>query len=92
MTFLPNVRTFGKSTASAFNVPTQAAFNGELDLGPDWFARIAEANFYTVGSPNDYLTHSEFPVDERVWLKPGDVAVGKDTVVEAALRWINLQH
>jgi hypothetical protein len=30
-------------------------------------------------------------VDERVWLRPDDVAVGKDTVVEAALQWINQQ-
>jgi len=91
MSRLPNVRSFGKSTASSFNYPTQPLLGRELDLGPDWFARIAEANFYAVGSPNTYLTHTEFPVDEPVWLKPEDVKVGKDTVVEAALRWINQQ-
>jgi hypothetical protein len=91
MSLLPNVRTFGKSTASAFNYPTQPFLGTELNLGPDWFARIAEANFYAVGSPHNYLTHTEFPVDEPVWLKPEDVKVGKDTVVEAALSWINQQ-
>lgn len=85
------VRTFGKSTASAFNLPTQPALGTSLDLGPDWSARIAEANMYAVGFPHDYFTHSEFPVDERVWLRPEDVEVGKDTVVEAAVRWINQQ-
>jgi peptidase S41-like protein/tricorn protease-like protein len=91
MTFHPRVRTFGKTTASTFNLPTQPALGTELNLGPDWWARIAEANFYRVGTPHNYLTHSEFPIDEHVWLTPGDVAVGKDTVVEAATRWINQQ-
>jgi hypothetical protein len=31
------------------------------------------------------------PFDEAVWLQPSDVAAGKDTVVEAATRWINQQ-
>jgi hypothetical protein len=86
----PRARTFGKSTAMSFNLPTQPGI-GELNLHPDWFARIAEANFYPVGSPKDYLTHREFPVDELVWLRPADVAAGKDTVVEAALRWLQQQ-
>jgi hypothetical protein len=89
MTFHPRVHTFGKTTASTFNLPTQPALGTEIDLGPDWFARIAEANFYRVGSPHSYLTHSEFPIDEHVWLQPEDVAVGKDTVVDAAMHWIN---
>jgi hypothetical protein len=45
---------------------------------------VAETNNYAVGAPKDYLTHAEFPVDERVWLRPDDVAAGQDTVVEAA--------
>jgi C-terminal processing protease CtpA/Prc len=87
----PRVRTFGKATASTFNLPTQPALGTEIDLGEDWFARIAEANFYRVGKPGSYLTHSEFPIDEHVWLTPQDVAIGKDTVVEAAVKWINQQ-
>jgi hypothetical protein len=34
---------------------------------------------------------TDFAVDERVWLRSDDVAIGKDSVVEAALQWINQQ-
>jgi hypothetical protein len=37
------------------------------------------------------MTHEEFPVDENVWLTPGNVVLGKDDVVEAAKTWINSQ-
>ena len=36
----------------------------------------------------EVLTHDPFPVDHPVWLTPEDAAVGHDTVVEAAIRWI----
>jgi C-terminal processing protease CtpA/Prc len=85
----PKARTFGKGTASAFNFPTQPLLGRDLDLGPDWFARIAEANGFAVSDRNDYLTHDEVRVDESVWLLPEDVAAGKDTVVAAALRWLD---
>ncbi len=90
-TFLPRVRTFGKPTSAAFTIPTQPALGTSLDLNPDWDTKVGEANAFAVGAPHDYLTHREFPVDELVWLKPDDVAVGKDTVVEAALSWIRQQ-
>jgi hypothetical protein len=86
--FHPNVRTFGKSTAMATGLPTQPALGTALDLHPEWAATIAETNTYRVGAPRDYLIHTDLVVDERVWLRPQDVAVGKDTVVEAALRWL----
>ena len=92
MTYHPNVRTFGKPTASAFNLQTQPALGTELDLGPDWFARIAEANFYRVGSPHRYLTHTDIPIDEPVWLRPDDVVAGRDTVVIAAYQWLLTQQ
>ncbi len=41
-----------------------------------------------LSDPSDYLTHNEFVVDEPVWLEPDDVARGLDTVVEAAMAWI----
>ena len=84
------VRIFGKPTSAAFNLPTQPYLGTgtEIPLHPDWFARVAEANAFEVGSPHQYLTHQEFRVDERVWLTPQDVAAGRDTVVEAALRWL----
>jgi len=86
--FLPNERTFGESTSMAVGLPTQPALGTSLDLGPNWDARVAETNTFLVRSPGHYLTHREFPVDERVWLRPRDVAAGKDTVVGAALAWL----
>jgi len=84
MQFHPRVRLFGKSTTAAFNAPTQ------LNLGNDnWSARYAVADAYLVTNPGHYLTHDEFEVDEEVWLNPEDVAQGRDTVVEAAIKWIN---
>jgi hypothetical protein len=90
-TFLPRSRTFGKSSATAFTLPTQPLLGSSLDLNPEWETRVGEANAFEVGDPHVYLTHREFPVDELVWLEPDDVAAGKDTVVEAALRWIHEQ-
>ena len=89
---LPRVRTFGKSTSMAVGLPTQPALGTELDLGPDWdHSRVAETNSYLAGAPKDFLIHTEFPVDEHVWLQPDDVAAGTDTVVEAALAWLHDQ-
>jgi C-terminal processing protease CtpA/Prc len=87
--YLPHARTFGKSTSMAAGLPTQPALGTELGLGADWYATVAETNAYGVGAPNDYLIHTELPVDEPVWLRPADVAVGRDTVVEAAVRWLS---
>jgi hypothetical protein len=90
MTEYKQVRVFGKPTSAAFNLPTQPSLGTgtEIPLHPDWYARVAEANAFEVGSRRSYLTHQEFPVDERVWLTPLDVAAGRDTVVDAALRWL----
>jgi len=85
MTFHPRARTFGKSTATAFNAPCT------LNLDPDWVSRYACTDAYRISQPHNYLTHDEFPVDEPIWLQPHDVAQGKDTVVDAAVRWIGSQ-
>jgi hypothetical protein len=86
MTFHPRVRTFGKTTNTAFNAPCR------LNIGdPDWSMQYACADAYRINDPHEYLTHDEFPVDEPVWLRPDDVAHGKDTVVDAAVRWIESQ-
>jgi Peptidase family S41 len=90
MTLHPRARTFGKPTNGAFSF-ISALDNSRIDLGPGWSARYAAANSYLIADPHDYLTHREFPVDEPVWLQPDDVAQGKDTVVDAALQWINSQ-
>jgi hypothetical protein len=85
MTYHPRARIFGKTTASAFNAPCP------LDLEPGWTVRYACGDAFRVDAPHDYLTHDELPVDERVWLRPDDVAQGKDTVVDAAVHWITSQ-
>jgi hypothetical protein len=87
--FHPEVRLFGKTTAMAAGLPTQPALGTELFLHSEWSATVAETNTYLVGAPQHYLIHTDLPVDERVWLRPEDVSVGKDTVVEAALRWLS---
>jgi hypothetical protein len=86
MKYHPRVRTFGKSTNGAFNGPIV------INLNPDWYARYAQVDFYELKNPGIYLTHVEFPVDEKVWLTPAMVAQGKDDVVEAALEWINFSN
>jgi hypothetical protein len=81
--FHPRARFFGKSTSTAFNA------GSFLPLGiAGWSSVYAAFDAYRVTDPTNYLTHDEIRVDEAVWLTPDDVARGKDTVVEAALRWI----
>ncbi len=86
MKYHPNVRTFGKSTSTAFNAPSPINFTNS-----DWSGRFAEAEFYLLEDPTDYLTHNEFKVDEDIWLTPDMVAQGKDDVVESAKEWIENQ-
>lgn len=83
MKYHPNVRTFGKSTSTAFNAPRDIEFTN-----PDWTGRYAEVEFYLLENPGDYLTHNEFEVDEPIWLSPELVAEGRDDVVESAVDWI----
>lgn len=85
MTYHPRARTFGKSTNGAFNRP---ALTSDLYV-PEWDVVFAKWNTFRVNRPGDYLTHQEMPVDFPVWLEADDVAQGRDTVVEKALRWIN---
>jgi hypothetical protein len=86
--FIPASRSFGESTSMALGLPSQPVLGSDLDLGPAWDARVAETNSFEVATPGRYLTHREFPVDQHVWLRPADVAAGRDTVVKAALRWL----
>jgi hypothetical protein len=87
MTFHPRARIFGKTTNTAFNAPCP------LDVGdPQWSLRYACADAHRIDDPHEYLTHDEFQVDEPVWLRPDDVAQGNDTVVDAAMHWIDSQN
>jgi hypothetical protein len=83
MTFHPRVKTFGMSTNAAFNAPVV------LSVHPDWYARYAISEASPVSDTTYFLTHREFPVDVPVWHTPSAVARGEDTVVTAAMAWID---
>ncbi len=84
MGFHPMVRTFGKSTNGAFTL------SDFPDLGEDWFFTKATGSGYLVDG-HHYLAHTGVRPDVEVWLTRDDVAAGRDTVVAAALRWIEGQ-
>ncbi len=77
----PRVRTFGKPSNGGFTL------NDNPDLGSRWWYSRATGCAYTVDG-HRYLAHTGVPVDVEVWLTPDDVAAGRDTVVEAAVKWI----
>ncbi|MFF0271230.1 S41 family peptidase [Kribbella sp. NPDC004536] len=83
MTYHPRVRTFGKPTNGGFGAPDA------VSLDPDWVGLVNDYEGHRVNTPHSYLTHTGFPVDQAVWLTPDDVAAGHDTVVDAAVNWIN---
>ena len=81
MGFHPRVRRFGKPTNGAFTL------SNFPDLGDDWYFSKATGSGYLVDG-HVYLAHTGVPPDTRVWLERDDVAAGRDTVVDAAVRWI----
>jgi hypothetical protein len=84
MSYHPMVRFFGKSSSTAFSIRSDF-YAGHSQ----WYASYSPWNTYLVDDPGNYLTRVEFEVDEEVWLTPDDVAQGNDTVVDAAVDWIN---
>ncbi len=83
LTSLPNSKFFGRITA---------ALHGSVFKDytiHDYFYYYQDTDTYLSDNPNEYLTGSDFPVDEKVWLTKDDVAIGEDTVVKEALNWIN---
>jgi len=82
MGFHPMVRTFGKPSNGAFT-------SSDLPyLGADWFFTKATGSGYLLDG-HRYLAHTGAEVDQEVWLTQEDVVQGRDTVVEAAIRWIS---
>jgi hypothetical protein len=81
MGYHPMVRTFGKPTNGAFTLSDLP------DLGNDWYFSKATGSGYLVDG-HVYLAHTGVEPDRHVWLQRDDVAAGRDTVVEAAVRWI----
>jgi C-terminal processing protease CtpA/Prc len=83
--FHPRARVFGKPSNGAFTTSDYP------DLGPEWYVTKATGSGYLIDG-HRYLAHTPAPVDEEVWLTREDVIAGRDTVVEAAVRWIERQH
>ena len=77
----PMVRTFGPPTTGAFTL------SDTPNLGADWFFTKATGSGYLVDG-HVYLAHTGVQPDVEVWLERDDVAAERDTVVEAAMRWI----
>ncbi len=84
MKYHPRVKTFGKTTNTAFNSPVA------LNLNSEWSCRYSPYDAVELSNPTKYLTHVEFPVDEKIWLTASLVAQGRDDVVESALSWLNI--
>jgi len=84
MTFHPRVRTFGKSISTTFNSPTW------ISSAPSgWYMNYAVGEASPMSNWTHFLTHREFPVDVPVWHTRTAVARGEDTVVSAAMAWID---
>ena len=81
MGYHPRVRRFGKPTNGAFTS------SDTPNLGEDWYFSKATGSGYLVDG-HVYLAHTGVQPDTRVWLERDDVAAGRDTVVDAAFRWI----
>jgi len=81
MGYHPSVRRFG--------LPTNGAFTSSdtPHLGADWYFSKATGSGYLVHD-HGYLAHTGVEPDVEVWLDRDDVAAGRDTVVETAIRWI----
>jgi hypothetical protein len=85
LSFHPRVRIFGKPSNGAFTI------SDFPHLGEDWFFTKATGSGYLIDG-HRYLAHTAAPVDEEVWLTQEDVALGRDTVVAAAVRWIRSEY
>ena len=84
LSYVPNVRFFGKSTMGAFSGRYWSdgpSIAGYVLHGPD----IVLVDHR---SPGTQIWAKEFPVDEEVWLTSDGVAKGEDAVVKRALEWM----
>ncbi|MCH8806380.1 MAG: T9SS type A sorting domain-containing protein [Planctomycetes bacterium] len=85
LSFHPNARIFG--------LPAPGGNTGSdfISIGDsDWFVSRAHSTQYLV-STHAYLTHLGLEPDERVWFTREDAANGVDTVIKAALDWIEAE-
>jgi hypothetical protein len=82
--FHPMVRTFGLPSNGAFTSSESES------IAPYFWITTATGSGYLIDG-HQYLAHTGVQPDELVWLTPDDVARGRDTVVHAAIRWIESQ-
>ncbi len=86
LTYLDNVRFFGKSTNGAYN--GFLAYNLQPNV-PGFVLYCPDFLIVDEHSPNTQLWGREFPVDEHVWLTPTGAAKGEDDVVKRAIEWMS---
>jgi hypothetical protein len=79
--FHPMVRTFGRPSNGAFT--SSEAEN----VAPYFSITTAIGSGYLLDG-HQYLAHTGISPDQVVWLTPDDAARGRDTVVHAAIAWI----
>ncbi|HMB91035.1 MAG TPA: S41 family peptidase [Rhodothermales bacterium] len=83
LSFHPQARIFG--------LPAPGGNTGSdfISIGDsDWFVSRSHSTQYLV-STHEYLTHLGLTPDERVWFTQEDAANGIDTIIKAALDWID---
>ncbi|MBS1778993.1 MAG: T9SS type A sorting domain-containing protein [Bacteroidetes bacterium] len=80
----PWARVFGRSTAGAYG-----SYHPIATGQADYYASKQDVNFYDVADPTFYLSHTEYPVDQQVWLTKDSTCAGIDNVVSEAVKWIN---
>ncbi|MCP4676440.1 MAG: hypothetical protein GY854_13190 [Deltaproteobacteria bacterium] len=87
MHFHPRVRSFGRPTNAAFGMMntywTEDPYLSDI--------RVTYTMSICTDEVGNYLQASERTPDEEVWLTHEDIIAGVDTVVEAALAWIDEQ-
>ena len=79
----PMARVFGRPTNGAYTISDYPDLQND-----DWFFYRAFGSGYLFEG-HTYMAHTSAPIDEEVWFAPDDVANGHDTVVDAAIEWIN---
>ena len=82
LTYLDNVRTFGKSTSASLGT------SNYITNFPEWTLRYSEEDLTRVSDLNYFLNRKEIPIDFPIWHNKDDVAQGRDAVVETALEWM----
>jgi len=89
LSFLPNVRFFGKSPVGTYAWPIFSY----VPYIAGYSLSCSDVMLADIRYPDIQIWDKEFPVDEYVWLSPDDVAKGEDSVVKRALEWIsNVTH